>query len=312
MKYIILDTETTGIEEDDRIIQLAYIVIDDKQTIYQTFCKPEKEIGFQAMAVHHITPEMIEEADKIENTKEYKFLQEVNNPDNYLVIQNAKFDLAMLQKEGFENQMKVIDTLVIARHLFSGFESHSEQFLRYKLGLYKLEPAILEEFKIKEIAAHDAIGDILVLKLLFDYLKNIENITEEFKQIENLVNVLDQNRLLVDDFINDYSVDNQLYILSQIPVLIKEFRFGKHKGEKVQDVVRKDRGYISWMINKMDNLDENLLYTLKFYLGENPQIHIEIPPKSKIQKFEEESDEIIISPEEDIQDEEVIQPSIFD
>ncbi|MEA1973806.1 MAG: 3'-5' exonuclease [Candidatus Cloacimonadota bacterium] len=314
MKYIILDTETTGIEKDDRIIQLAYIVLEDKnKEIFQTFCKPQKEINFQAMAIHHITPEMIENSTQLIDTEEYKYLQKINKPENFIIIQNAKFDLDMLEKEGFENKMKVIDTLILAKHLFPNFERHSEQFLRYKLGLYKSEHKILDDFGIKEIAAHDAIGDILVLKLLFDYLKNIDNIANEYKKIKNLTNVFDQNRLLLDDFLKDYPIDNQFYILSQIPVLIDEFRFGKHRGKLVQEVVRTDRAYINWMINKMDNLDDDLLYTLNFYLGKKQQIVIEIPEKINA---ETKGKETIIIPEkvdttyED--DPDVIQPSIFD
>lgn len=314
MKYIILDTETTGIEKDDRIIQLAYIVLEDKnKEIFQTFCKPQKEINFQAMAIHHITPEMIDNSTQLIDTEEYKYLQKINKPENFIIIQNAKFDLDMLEKEGFENKMKVIDTLILAKHLFPNFERHSEQFLRYKLGLYKSEHKILDDFGIKEIAAHDAIGDILVLKLLFDYLKNIDNIANEYKKIKNLTNVFDQNRLLLDDFLKDYPIDNQFYILSQIPVLIDEFRFGKHRGKLVQEVVRTDRAYINWMINKMDNLDDDLLYTLNFYLGKKQQIVIDIPEKINA---ETKTKETIIIPEkvdttyED--DPDVIQPSIFD
>ena len=311
MKYIILDTETTGIEEDDRIIQLAYLVIDgDKKDIHQTFCTPAKEIGFQAMAVHHITPEMLENSDKLTDTNEYKLLNELNTPDNYLVIQNAIFDITMLEKEGFINNMKVIDTLLIAKHLFPELEKHSEQFLRYKLGLYKLEPQIMKDYGIKEIAAHDAIGDILVLKLLFDYLKNVENLDEKITKISNLTSVLDQNRLLLDNYLNDFSIDEKFYILTQIPVLLNDFRFGKHRGKLIKDVLRIDRSYINWMLNKMEDMSDELRYSLQFYLGNPPEVSINIPVVKEII----EKDEVLIPPYKPVQEDEddIVQPSIFD
>ena len=60
-KYIILDTETTGTSENDRIIQLGYIVLDGKNIEVHNEFNSTKEvpISFGAMEVHGITPEMI-------------------------------------------------------------------------------------------------------------------------------------------------------------------------------------------------------------------------------------------------------------
>jgi hypothetical protein len=43
-------------------------------------------------------------------------------------------------------------------------------------------------------------------------------------------------------------------------------RFGKHKGNKVSEVLKSDRSYLEWVIKGMDNLDpetkEAIVYQL--------------------------------------------------
>ena len=60
-KYVLLDTETTGASEEDRIIQLGFMVLDGKSVeVYNDLCLAPIPIGYGAMEVHGITPEMIE------------------------------------------------------------------------------------------------------------------------------------------------------------------------------------------------------------------------------------------------------------
>jgi len=168
--YIILDTETTGTDEQDRIIQLGYIVLGAKEIeIHNEFCSTQTPINFAAMEVHGITPEMIEGKERCTETKAYKRLLELNTPDNYMIIHNAPFDLKMLEKEGFHIQMKVIDTLRVAKHIFEDEEAHRLQYFRYKMGIYKEEQKEADALGI-EVKAHDAIGDVLLLKLFLTKL----------------------------------------------------------------------------------------------------------------------------------------------
>ena len=46
-KYIILDTETTGTAQEDRVIQLGYIVLGGKEVeVHNEFCSTDREISF--------------------------------------------------------------------------------------------------------------------------------------------------------------------------------------------------------------------------------------------------------------------------
>jgi len=237
MKIIMLDTETTGNKDEDRICQLSYIVANENleiEEIHNELVKPPIPISFEAMAVHHITNEMVEDKPKIKHTNAYKRLKEVNSPDNLIVIHNAAFDLEMLKKEGFNPFFKLIDTFRILKHLLPEGK-FSLQYNRYALGLYKNEEEICKKYDI-QINAHDALGDVVVLTLLFEYIvKNFD------KSLEELIE------------------------LTKKPVLHDKFYQGKYKFEKIREVLIKDPGYIEYMLNQVD-LDPDVRYSIEHHL----------------------------------------------
>lgn len=243
-KYILLDTETTGASEQDRIIQLGYMVLDDKKVeVYNEFCSSEVPISIGAMETHGITPEMIENKPTCQELPSFHKLKELNKEENFLIIHNAPFDLGMLQKEGFENKMQLIDTLRVAKHLLPDEEAHRLQYFRYKMQLYKQEEAEAKKLGIT-IKAHDAIGDVLTLKLLLSELRKL--IQKQYP---------DQNSVA------------KMVELTQTPILIKRFRFGKYKSKEIKEVAQNDRGYLEWMLNNMENMDEDLRYSLNYFLS---------------------------------------------
>ncbi len=243
-KYILFDTETTGVGEHDRIIQVGAMIVDPKGNVekFDELCGTDLEIPVEAMEVHGITPDKIENKPAFLQSKFYAKLQELNNPDNFLIAHNLPFDLGMLEKEGFVNQTKTIDTLRCAKHLFKDSPYHRLQYYRYSQELYKLEENEAQKYDIV-IKAHDAIGDVLVMKLFLSKL--VAKVKESFPGINPMI---------------------KLNELTQTPVEIETFNFGKYKGEKIEDVCDKDMGYINWMMDKM-KLDEDMKYTLDKIMG---------------------------------------------
>ena len=246
-KYIILDTETTGTGDLDKIIQLGYIVLgkpSEPIEVHNEFCSCDKEIGLGAMETHHITPEMIAGKPLCTDMQAYRRLVELNSDDNYMIIHNAPFDLTMLEKEGFKNQMQLIDTLRCAKHLYPESEYHRLQYFRYSLELYKEEEAEAQKLGVV-IKAHDAIGDVLILKLFMSAL------TKKVKEI----------------YPNDNPMQKLVELTKEPVYMNKPLRFGKNKGKTIEDLVISDRGYIDWMRKNMD-LDEDMQYTIRRALGE--------------------------------------------
>jgi len=243
-KYILFDTETTGNQEEDRIIQIGAMIVHsrDEIEVYDELCSSEVPITLEAMEVHNITPDVIENQPPYHELDFTKKLEAYNQEENYLIAHNISFDLAMIEKEGFENNYTLIDTLRCAKHLLPDSPYHRLQYLRYSLELYKEEGAEADKHNIT-IKAHDAIGDVLVMKLLLSKLIILAK----------------------EQFPGENPMDT-LVKLTQTPVLMKTFKFGKHKGREIADIVNEDRGYLKWMQSNME-MDEDMTFTLDYYLG---------------------------------------------
>jgi len=240
VKYVLFDTETTGNQDEDRIIQIGAMIVNSKIDIevYDELCSCEVDIKIEAMEVHNIVPSMLENKNSFIQTNAYKKITQLNNENNYLIAHNIKFDLSMLEKEGFVNKYTLIDTLRCAKHLYPDMPYHRLQYLRYALKLYKIEESEANKLDIP-IKAHDAIGDVLVMKLFLSLL------VKECMKIYP-----------------DYNPMIKLSELTKTPVLIKTFKFGKYKGQDIKQVAKEDNGYLNWMKNNMKDLDEDMKYTL--------------------------------------------------
>jgi DNA polymerase III epsilon subunit-like protein len=244
MKYklLFLDTETTGNEEKDRLIQIAYKYKGQTkaEAVIELFKAPIP-MSIESMEVTHITNNMIKNSPSFVGSQTYTDLEtKLADPDTIFIAHNAPFDVGMLEKEGLKVD-KTIDTLRIARHLDDEAKlgAYRLQYLRYALDLDK---DINEE-----VTAHDAYGDIVVLEKLFDRL---------FAKIRKEKNS------------DDETVDEMIRISSE-PVLIKKFTFGKHVGKLIEDVAKEDKGYLEWLYKqkKQSESDEtDWLFTLERFL----------------------------------------------
>ena len=235
---------TTGNQEEDRIIQVGAMIVDakGKVEVFDELCSTVLPITIEAMAVHGITPDLIEGKGLFTETSFYKTLQSLNSQDNFLIAHNIPFDMGMMEKEGFVSHIRIIDTLRVAKHLLSEQKSKALQYLRYALELYKEEQAEADKYGIT-IKAHDAIGDVLVMKLLLSKLVALTK--EQFPDSNPMVKMEE---------------------LTKTPIFIETFVFGKHKGKKISDVCDSDIDYINWMQKNMD-LDVDMKYTLDKIMG---------------------------------------------
>ena len=255
-KLIFFDTETTGNEQKDFLIQIAYKSGDEK---FVGLYKPEIKIPPAASAVHHITNKMVAEKPAFSESEDIEKIKTLFEDENSIVVaHNAPFDLMIIKKEGIE-PANFICTLRVARHLDkeNKIEQYKLQYLRYFLDIEI------------DATAHDALGDVLVLEKLFERLKN------KIMSAPTLEEVGVPTASVGKELTETEAIDKMIEISSH-PSLLRTFNFGKHVGKKIEEVLQTNRDYLEWLLAeklKSDQIDEDWIYTLKHYLGNSGKIN---------------------------------------
>ncbi len=103
-KYLIMDTETSGLADDDEIIQMAIIDFDEN-VLYNTLIKPKvkKSISRDSTLIHGLTKKDLAEAPFFE-TAVFKFIDVIK--DKTILMYNAEFDARMLRQTCYANNCK--------------------------------------------------------------------------------------------------------------------------------------------------------------------------------------------------------------
>ncbi len=131
MRYIVLDTETTGLEpaQGHRIIEIGCVEVINRRITgrnYHQYLNPDREIDEGAMEVHGISNEMLEDKPRFADIAE-EFLNFIRGAE--LVIHNARFDVGFINHEltlldkaapPVSEFCTVLDTLALARKMHPG------------------------------------------------------------------------------------------------------------------------------------------------------------------------------------------------
>ena len=130
MRQIILDTETTGLEwlQGHNIIEIGCVEMQRRRLTgnhYHQYVKPDREIDQEAMAVHGITHEFLEDKPRFKGIAD-EFLEFIRGAE--LIIHNATFDIgfidAELERNGYEVRVAdictITDSLRLARSKHPG------------------------------------------------------------------------------------------------------------------------------------------------------------------------------------------------
>lgn len=249
------DTETTWLDfEKDVIIQLAYInqidwKIASKSVSY--FSNWDTRISLRSKVAHWLLDEDLIWYDLFsENAKEFQFISK-NIEQSIFIAHNAPFDVWMLKKYWLEIT-NFIDTYKVAKNVLYEIEdefewSYSEQVLKFYLmeKWYKFP---------NNTMAHDAMGDIQVLEVIFDFL--YEKTKEKFS------------------FINESDVLDKMKEFTINPLLLPILKFWKYKWIKFEDLLVQDKWYLEWLY-KMNNewkQDVDMKFTCEYYLFPKEEI----------------------------------------
>ena len=147
-KYIILDTETTGLEvqQGHRVIEIGAVLLNDRKKStdhFHTYLNPSRMIDEEAFKVHGITNEELIDKPPFEEIAE-EFLEFIEG--STIVIHNAAFDVGFLNNElklasskypKLDEICEIEDSLSIARDKFPGQKNSLDALAnRYEISGY--------------------------------------------------------------------------------------------------------------------------------------------------------------------------------
>lgn len=229
---MIIDFEATDVSKEAEATQIGYAFVefvDGKLSEYypsgpslvpprsnSQFCKPDRAIGYGAMAISHIMPK------DIEHEPSHRDVAQMVLPkgEAYIVAHNADFDIQVAANAGVDvSQYKRICTQALARRLMPDIDSHSLGALTYAIN-----PELAKKYYRH---AHDAGWDVTFTLWLLIELCRLSNVT---------------------------SMD-QLYLASEEARIPTIFTFGKHEGKGIKDVACHDvdRKYLNWVLENIED-----------------------------------------------------------
>jgi DNA polymerase-3 subunit epsilon len=201
MKYLVFDTETTGVDvEKDRIIQAGIITPDGEEFLIHI--NPGVKIPEEAVKIHGITNEFLEK-EGVSPVVGLTKIREKLLGDDPIVVFNAPYDLSILDHELERHGIPQLD---IKERLIFDPLTIDRGLDRWRKGSRKLVD--MAGFYGAEIGtAHDAIGDCKTTKAVF------EKMTDKFPNFFNAPN--SEIMAAQEDFYVTWAVNYQEFLQKQ-------------------------------------------------------------------------------------------------
>ena len=189
MKRIALDIETTGLNpwQGDKIVEIGCVELENNYptgNYFQQYINPEREMPEEAFNIHGLSTDFLSDKPIFSSIAD-KFLDFIKNAE--LVIHNAKFDLGFLNFEldlvSKKNllEVKVIDTLLLARKIFPGNANNLDALCRrYNIDVTKRKKH----------------GALLDAELLADVFLEMNGGRQQGMELKNEGNKESMNKLL--------------------------------------------------------------------------------------------------------------------
>lgn len=166
-RYIILDVETTGVYNRDKIIEIALLeIIGNTKTgrHLHYYLNPEINVTFKASYIHTLTNEKLEDKPLFKDVA-----QEIVDfiGTSKMIAHNAGFDMRMLNNElervGLKGYSKsrFIDTLKVSRFLYN-MSKHNQDALCLRFDI--------NNHMRNSTNIHSALEDVIILYKILQHL----------------------------------------------------------------------------------------------------------------------------------------------
>lgn len=163
-KPVYLDTETTGLGDEDEICEIS-VIDHGGSTLLDTLVKPTFPIHESVSAIHGITNEMVSTAPSFPDI--LPALQEVLD-NRVLVIYNQEYDIRMLKQSAWAHQLEFESPHFLSYCAMELYAEYYGQWSNYH-GSYKwqrLGDAMKQQGLKYEGKLHRALSDTHVTRLL--------------------------------------------------------------------------------------------------------------------------------------------------
>lgn len=249
-EYIVLDFETTGLSNSDKIIQIGAILVNNNFIIdsMYTLVNPKMSIPNNASKMNHIYDKDVENAPYIEDIIQdlLKFL------DNKIIIgHNITFDLRMLSSELTSLKIDLpsfyyYDTLDISKKMIDTIEKHTLEHLcnYYNIINEKPHDALSDCKAENELFMHLIKNCTLSSPSLYTYHETDKNTTTHREKTSN-------NRSKKQYDISDLHTDkaDSITISNHTFVVTGKFDYGNSKNA-IKDYIISNGGIIKTSIPK--------------------------------------------------------------
>lgn len=170
-EYIVLDTETTGLNpKKDEILSIGAVRVKNGKVMisesFEIFIKPINDITIQSIKIHHITPADLQNAVGIEEALE-KLLFFIGNLP--IVGYYISFDISILNNylKKFIGTTLSNESIELSTMYYKRYKKHSaHEFVDLKFD------TIINKLDIPLLGKHDALNDAIMSALIFLKLKN--------------------------------------------------------------------------------------------------------------------------------------------
>jgi len=240
--WLVFDTETTGdTPGKDTPVEIGFALTDLTKTLVTGSCLVDPTpvpVSNVARSIHHIDPATLVGQPNLRAALKM-IAPKINEaaagqPVAAYVAHNAEFDAAMLP---MLTKLPWLCTYQFSKRLYPTFVKHTNQFLRYELGV--------EVPELGDQPPHRAGADAIVTAAVLRRMLMAVKFDARWPN----------------------TVEELLVKISE-PILLTDCTFGKHKGKTWEEIAQTDPGYIEWMLKpKPDKkpLDRDLKFTLEHW-----------------------------------------------
>lgn len=157
--FVVLDTETTGLDSRAEIVSIA-VIRSDGTTLLDTLVKPVRPIPPDATRIHGITNEMVKDAEAFPTERLHKLLN-----GQRVIVYNASYDQSMLYRSAKAVDAEHVEWAMIAdwhcameafAEIYGDWNDYHQSYRWQKLA------TACRYYNIPVVGAHGALADCLM------------------------------------------------------------------------------------------------------------------------------------------------------